>query len=267
MRETTGNAGRPPVAPTISCLAPFAFLLNAMIKTIFFDAAGTLMRPARPVGESYALVAKGYGMEIPAAEAAARFRACFSSAPPLAFPNAESADIQKLERAWWKELVRRVFEPYGRFVRFDDYFTELFAYFGEADSWSLYPETVETLAALKKRGLVLAVISNFDSRLFDILSGLGVASQFESIVISSRAGYAKPAPEIFHRALAIHRTRAEEAIHIGDSPDKDAAGATSAGLVGVLLDRRARLKSNSFPRVRDLAGLLPLIERGGNDRR
>jgi putative hydrolase of the HAD superfamily len=229
-------------------------------KTIFFDAAGTLMRPARPIGQSYALLAESYGMNVSPAEIAGRFRACFSSAPPLAFPNASSEDIKILERAWWSDLVRKVFAPYGRFARFDEYFAELFEYFGKAGSWSLFPETLETLSALKKRGLTLAVISNFDSRLFDILQGLGVAPSFESIVISSRAGHAKPAPEIFRRALALHGAKAEEALHIGDSPDKDAAGASNAGLTGVLLDRKARIRSKSFPRVENLTGLLPLID-------
>ncbi|HEY2986345.1 MAG TPA: HAD-IA family hydrolase [Candidatus Binatia bacterium] len=231
-------------------------------KTVFFDAAGTLMRPVRPIGQSYALLAKNYGMNVSGADVARRFHACFSSAPPLAFPQAADKEIQNLERAWWEEVVRRVFEPHGAFSRFDDYFTELFAYFARADSWSLFPETAETLAALKRRGLSLAVISNFDSRLLDILNGLGVSSSFESIVISSRTGYAKPAREIFHQALALHGAKAEEAIHVGDSPDKDAAGATNAGLTGVLLDRKARIKSNSFPRVQNLAGLLPLIDNG-----
>ena len=233
-----------------------------LFKTIFFDAAGTVMKTVRPVGESYALLAKSYGMDVPAAEVAGRFRACFSSAPPLAFPNAEAKNIPTLERSWWKELVRRVFEPYGRFARFDNYFAELFAYFSKAESWRLYPETLETLAALRERGLTLAVISNFDSRLFNILKGLGVASCFDSIVISSHTGHAKPAPEIFLRALELHRVKAEEAIHIGDSLDKDAAGAKNAGLTGVLLDRHARVKSDSFPRVQNLAGLLPLIDQG-----
>ena len=229
-------------------------------KTIFFDAAGTLMRPARPIGQSYALLAERYGMNVSPAEIAGRFRACFSSAPPLAFPDAGPQEIKTLEYAWWKELVRKVFEPYGRFARFNEYFAELFEYFGKAGSWSLFPETLETLSALKKRGLTLAVISNFDSRLFDILQGLGLAPSFESIVISSRAGHAKPAPEIFRRALALHGAKAEEALHIGDSPDKDAAGASNAGLTGVLLDRKARIRSKSFPRVENLTGLLPLID-------
>jgi putative hydrolase of the HAD superfamily len=231
-------------------------------RIIFFDAAGTLMRPVRPIGQSYGLLAASYGMNVPPAEISARFRAGFAAAPPLAFPGAASGEIGTLEYEWWKTLVRKVFEPYGPFSRFDEYFAELFAYFGKADSWALFPETLDTLAALKEKALTLAVISNFDSRLFAILQGLGVSSSFESIVISSHAGHAKPDARIFQHALALHRADASEALHIGDSPDKDAAAAKNAGLTGVLLDRKARLQSNSHLRVQNLAGLLPLIGAG-----
>ena len=232
------------------------------IQTVFFDAAGTLMRPVRPVGESYALVAGNYGKNVPAAEVSARFRACFGNAPPLAFPAAENNGLRELERDWWKALVGHVFEPYGRFDRFDEYFADLFVYFSRADSWRLFPETEETLAALKSRGLKLAVISNFDSRLFGILEGLGVAREFESILISSHAGYAKPAPEIFRIALERHHTRPAEALHVGDSVEKDAEGARGAGIHGVLIDRNAKLKAAGFPKIKNLTGLLPLVENG-----
>lgn len=230
------------------------------LKAIFFDAAGTLIRTARPVGESYALLAQEYGMEVSAAEMRERFRADFSSAPPLAFPGATAEELPELERYWWKGLVRKICEPLEPFPRFDDYFSELFRYFSRTEAWSLYPETVETLAALKGRGLVLAVISNFDSRLFGILEGLGITPWFDSVLISSRAGFAKPAPEIFRKALARHRLEPAEALHVGDSPDKDAAGAAGAGLTGVLLDRGGRAAAGIFPRVQNLKELLTLIE-------
>ncbi len=82
------------------------------------------------------------------------------------------------------------------------YFDELFAYFARADAWLLYPEVLETLAALKQRGLILAVISNFDSRLVRILDGLNVGASFEHIFVSSAVGYAKPEARIFDIALA-----------------------------------------------------------------
>jgi putative hydrolase of the HAD superfamily len=240
-------------------------LLNAedflmRIKAIFFDAAGTLIKPVRPVGESYALLARKYGKDVSPAETRERFRFCFSSAPPLAFPGARDDDLQGLETGWWKELVWKVFEPYGSFARFDDYFAELFEYFGRPDSWMLYPETDETLAALSRSGLTLAVISNFDSRLLKILTGLRIAAYFRSIFLSSRVGHAKPARQIFHHALSQHGVEAGEALHVGDSPDKDAAGAASAGLTGVLLDRNGKAVSNSFPKVRNLSELPALID-------
>lgn len=231
------------------------------LKAVFFDAAGTLIKATRPVGESYALAAKRHGMEVSPEEIRKRFRLCFSSAPPLAFPGAAGGEVKALERLWWKDLVRRIFEPYGQFAHFDDYFSELFGYFSKPESWSLYPEAVETLSALRERGFILEVISNFDSRLFAILEGLGIASRFDSIVISSQVGCAKPAAAIFQAALGLHRLKPEEAMHVGDSPDKDAAGASGAGLTGVLLDRNGKTVLDSFPRVRDLKEILSLVDR------
>jgi putative hydrolase of the HAD superfamily len=79
------------------------------IKAIFFDAAGTLIKPASRVGESYALIAKKYGKNVSTPEISERFRLCFDSAPPLAFPAANETDIENLERDWWRQLVLRVF--------------------------------------------------------------------------------------------------------------------------------------------------------------
>lgn len=231
-----------------------------LIKAIFFDAAGTLIKTARPVGESYAAVAQKYGLSVPSEEITKRFRVCFSSAPPLAFPGAPAENLEKLEREWWKEVVRRIFEPWETFDRFDAYFSELFTYFSTAEAWSLYPEVASVLSDLRKRPLVLEVISNFDSRLLGILAGLGIASCFHSIVVSSRIGFAKPAPEIFHAALRLHRLKAVETLHVGDSPDKDAAGAASAGLRGVLLDRNGKAASDFLPSIRSLNELLPLVD-------
>ena len=62
----------------------------------------------------------------------------------------------------------------GMFEGFDEFFEEVFARFAQAESWRLFPETLDVLKALKAcRGYELGIISNFDSRLFSVLRGLG----------------------------------------------------------------------------------------------
>ena len=123
----------------------------------------------------------------------------------------------------------------------------------------MYPETVQTLRSLSERGFRLGVISNFDSRLFGLLDGFGISCFFDPIVISTRAGVAKPAVKIFAHALATHNLRPEEALHVGDSLHADIAGAQAAGLSPVLVDRRDDAVEPLFSlRVRNLAELLTL---------
>jgi putative hydrolase of the HAD superfamily len=210
---------------------------DSRTRAVFFDAAGTLIKPARRVGESYAAIAAKYGKSVTAAELFERFRVCFDAAPPLAFPGAAPAGIAALERHWWKRLVAQVFEPWGEFVGFEEYFDELFNYFAQPSSWLLYPEAAETLEELNQRGLLLAVISNFDSRLVRIIDGLNVGASFAQIIVSSAVGYAKPQPQIFNIALRRFGLSPDQALHIGDSETNDLRGARSAGMRALLVDR------------------------------
>jgi putative hydrolase of the HAD superfamily len=212
------------------------------------------------VGESYAAIAAKHGMAVTPAELFERFRICFDDAPPLAFPGAASAEIEQLERQWWKRLVAQIFEPWGEFAQFDDYFDELFAYYADADAWLLYPEVVETLAALKQRGLILAVISNFDSRLVRILDGLNVGASFAQIFVSSAVGYAKPQARIFDIALTRFGLIPGQALHIGDSETNDLAGARNAGVRALLVDRDLAAGSAPPDRVHSLRQILDHLD-------
>lgn len=233
---------------------------EARTKAVFFDAAGTLIKPARRVGESYAAIAAHYGKSVTPAQLFERFRSAFDGAPPLAFPGAAADAIENLERQWWKRLVAQVFEPWGEFPSFDDYFDELFAYFAGADAWQLYPEVLETLAALKQQGLTLAVISNFDSRLVKILDGLNISAEFGQIIVSSAVGYAKPQPEIFATALARLGIEAAQALHIGDSETNDLQGAQNAGLRALQVDRDLAANALGQDRVNSLRQVLDHLD-------
>jgi putative hydrolase of the HAD superfamily len=201
-----------------------------------------------------------YHIDVTAEEISERFRSCFESAPKLAFPDATEGSIGALERGWWKRLVADIFQPWSPMARFDDFFDELFTYFAQPEAWTLYPEVNETLSALERRGLVLGVISNFDSRLVQILHGLGVGPSFRDIFVSSRVGYAKPDTQIFHAVLERYGLKPEESFHVGDSEINDRQGATNAGLRGLLVDRRKAPDAADPNLVTSLKSIIGLLE-------
>jgi putative hydrolase of the HAD superfamily len=208
-----------------------------MLRVVFFDAAGTLFHTREPAGLSYAKIARRFGVQADERLVIESFRRAFAAAPGLAFGLAhEPVRLRHLEREWWYQLVRATFAGLGDFADFDAYFDALFAFFADPANWTCDPDAPVLLRALRESGLRLGVISNFDYRIYAILEALDLGRHFESITISSEAGYAKPAPEIFRMALQRYSVPAADALHVGDSEALDVAGARAAGLAAVLVD-------------------------------
>jgi putative hydrolase of the HAD superfamily len=231
------------------------------VKTIFFDAAGTLFTVNGSVGDIYARIARDYGKEVAVSDLELGFRRCFAAAPPMAFPGAAPEQIPTLEKQWWRTLVREAFAPLGPFPAFDAYFDALFNFFARAEAWRLYPETLSTLDTLQAQGFTLGVISNFDSRLFDILDGFDIARFFDPIIISTRAGAAKPEQGIFIHALTRAGVKAREALHVGDSYEADIVGARMAGLTPVFINRGQKIQENvDSMQVSSLANLVAIVD-------
>ncbi|HYK64894.1 MAG TPA: HAD-IA family hydrolase [Patescibacteria group bacterium] len=221
-----------------------------MIRAAFFDAAGTLFEPREPIGRSYARIARDFGLDAPEDAVAASFRRAFGAAPGLAFgPGFRHDELRRMERHWWRDRVADTFAPLGKFPDFDAYFDALFAYFANPGSWVADLEAAPTLQRLKDDGLKLGVISNFDYRLYRILDGLDLTRFFDSITISSEAGYAKPRRELYDAALARAGVTASDAIHVGDSEHLDLAPAAALGMAAVLVDRE-RAQENAAPSIK-----------------
>jgi len=237
---------------------------QSRIQVVFFDAADTLFHIQGSVSEIYLQHAERHGFrKTPDSLSAIKsaFARSFHDAPPPVFAATEPAAIKQSERLWWFDIVHNVFYRVGMFEGFDEFFDEVFARFGEANSWRLFPETVDVLKALKDQGYELGIISNFDSRLFPVLRGLGIADFFDTITISSLAHAAKPSARIFEQALEKHAVDAEEALHVGDSERDDVKGAVAVGLTGVLLDRGTSREASSGTTIATLNELLPLLSR------
>src|SRR5512134_2563983 len=169
------------------------------IRVVFFDAAETLFHVDGSVAEIYLRHAVHFGYKAKPDSLSLisqAFMRAFHDAPPPVFAVAESAQIKQSERLWWFDVVHNVFYRVGMFERFDEFFDHVFELFADPASWKLYPEVLPTLRELRSRGLELGIVSNFDSRLFTVLRGLGLADLFDTVTISSLAHAAKPSPKI-----------------------------------------------------------------------
>ena len=221
-----------------------------MLKTIFFDAAGTLIHLPKSVGHHYAVVGKRVGLLLEADALDRAFGICWRQMPARPAIDGPRDDDDK---GWWRELVDRVLgqvAPDTSELDRDAFFEVAYSHFAEAGVWDLYPEVADVLTGLRKR-FDLAVISNFDARLRMILEHLGFSQFFSHVFLSSELGADKPDPEIFRRALRFSNVAANAALHVGDDPVRDWEAARLAGL-GVFELERPR---NS---LRDLLGYLQL---------
>ena len=240
--------------------------MSQAIRVVFFDAANTLFHVKGSVADIYLHHAVQFGFAPKPDSLIAikqAFGRAFQEAPPPIFAPTDPTQLKQSERLWWFDIVHNVFYRVGMFEGFDEFFDHVFRLFGEAHAWTLYPETLTVLTALRERGYELGVVSNFDSRLFPVMRGLGISGLFDTVTISSMAHSAKPAPKIFELALEKHAVDPDEAAHVGDSLRDDVEGATKAGLKGILLDRESRA-SNSLPagmvRIATLSELPLLLE-------
>ena len=100
-----------------------------------------------------------------------------------------------------------------------------------------YPDAVPALRRLREEGVTLVIASNWDCSLADWLRPTGLIDLVDGVVTSADVRSAKPAPEVFRRALELAGVAPSEALHVGDSPWNDVEGARACGIRGVLVAR------------------------------
>ena len=93
-------------------------------------------------------------------------------------------------------------------------------------------DAVKELAESYKLGLISNGKTPFQERNF---RGLGIASYFESVIVSAAVDLRKPDPAIFHLGCGELGVLPEEAVYVGDNPEADIRGARDAGLKTVFV--------------------------------
>jgi putative hydrolase of the HAD superfamily len=223
-------------------------LIGHMVKTIFFDAAGTLIHLASSVGYHYGLIANHLGLTWEPAALDRAFIASWKQMPARPAINGPREDDDK---GWWRILVNQVIDqvaPNTTPLDRDTFFEAAYSHFAEAGVWELYPEVIDVLKTLHPR-FQLAVVSNFDGRLRLILSQLGVSDFFSHIFVSSEIGADKPDPLFYQRALRLSKAQPNDTWHVGDDPIRDWQGAEAAGLHCFHLKRPENSLSHLLPKL------------------
>lgn len=229
-------------------------------RAVTFDVGGTLLFSDPSPAEIYARHLSRLGRGVLADEVAPVFERTWVEMQRLSAPGRDRyRALPGGERAWWGRFVREVVAHLDHEAPWERLLDELYAAFSDSRIWRTYPGVVETVVELAARGLALGVISNWDRRLPAILSGLGLDAHFRVITVSALAGVEKPAEEIFVRTIAELGVPLERALHVGDSPLEDYAGAEGAGLAAVLIDREDRFRGQPYHRIGRLSELLELV--------
>lgn len=212
-------------------------------RLVVLDAAGTLLELRRPIGETYAGLARRTGIELDPALLERAFHHAFHAAPPLAFGKLEPALRRVAERDWWRTVVRECLAPGGapRDLPFERFFDLAWEFFGGPAPWRVPDDVRPGLRALRRQGHPLAVLSNWDGRLAGLLDGLGLGGYFARALVSGDLPAAKPSPEAFRAAAeALGGLSPGPPIMIGDRIDHDVEPAVAAGWDAIWLDRGDR---------------------------
>jgi dihydrofolate synthase / folylpolyglutamate synthase len=216
------------------------------IQAVTFDVGGTLIEPWPSVGRVYAEVAARHGLEVAAEDLDRQFARAWAARKNFSYRLSD-----------WLELVRQTFAGLTPAPPSASLFAALYSHFATAGPWRIFDDVTPCLRELKRRGLKLGIISNWDERLRPLLRELQLDNYFDSIVISGPGGPQKPEAKIFQAAAAQLNTRPEAILHIGDSASEDLAGARAAGLRAMLLSRNDAVGLGSATVPIALAGVPP----------
>lgn len=223
------------------------------LEAVFLDLGDTLVTERTSRAAVYAAVARAHGLDAREEElgpAMARAHA--------ALPQRLADGSFRYSDGWFRAFQRQVFADLAPSeARFEALSRDLFAAFEDARTFRLHDGALELVTALRARGLVVGLISNWSARLGRLLAALGLAEVLDPVLGSAELELEKPDARLFRLALARAGVAPERALHAGDRLDLDVEGARAAGLGAVLVDHAGRHGGARLPcpRVRTLREL------------
>lgn len=221
------------------------------LDAVLFDAGGVLWNLKPSPEDLFAEALRKHGVAFDRA----RLREAMNKADRLLDDEFATLDGND-ESRFWRSYDGIVLEELGAGIDVGkfamDLGSELRDVVTKVESWAPFPDAVPALEAVRERGFRIGMVSNATELARRVLRNLDMEKHFDFVVISDEVGVRKPDPRIFGIALGLAGTVPSRALFLGDKPATDIAGATRAGLRGVLVDRRDTFPGSGFVRIRSL---------------
>jgi putative hydrolase of the HAD superfamily len=199
------------------------------LSAVLFDVDFTLARPGPELGpEGYVRAGARHGLTL----------------DPVLYEQGRLAALASLERhpelehddeIWFAFTERIVLAMGGTRPASYDCAVEITRGWERHDNFELYDDVIPTLAALRRAGLKIGLVSNSarDVRAFAVHHALDI----DAGISSFHHGKTKPHASIFRAVLDLLEVAPEDAAMVGDTIDADIEGALAIGMRAVLVDR------------------------------
>jgi putative hydrolase of the HAD superfamily len=123
------------------------------------------------------------------------------------------------------------------------------------------PGAVETIAALRERGLKTGLITVCSEDVVSLWEETDFHGLFDAEVFSAAVGLRKPDPEIYRIALEQLGVEAEDAMFVGDGANDELGGAERIGMTAVGVESPTGELPDDWDglRIRELPELMKLL--------
>ena len=199
-----------------------------------FDLDGTLFDHAGAAREGAAAFLERHGAESTEAALASWF-----AAEEEQFERWRLGEVSFPEQR--RQRLRTVLPPLGCVVPADDAGIDaMFADYLRSyrAAWRTFPDVADLLRDLRAQGHRVGLLTNgSEEQQLDKLAQTGIDQLFDVVCVSERIGFQKPDAGAFAALAAEVGVRPTDCAFFGDDPVRDVAGARSAGMRGVLIDR------------------------------
>lgn len=228
-------------------------------KAILFDLHGTLVWPRADNLAERRRAAYRVFREWPGAPSLAAFEARDDEVR-AALREAGAADLRDYGVT---HRVRLVAEGLLGVVPPPDFVARVVRAYVDAwiDGLTLPSGTIEALEALRPR-YRMGLVTDFGDApgIWRILERFGLASYFDTVVISATVGHTKPHPAMYRLALEALSVEPAAAVFVGDNLVCDVAGPREAGIRPILIDLDGQHPDYEGERIADLRDLQALLD-------